>query len=149
MGKSMIDWRESSSTFRDVHETGERVGLRKILMRLGTKRFGTPTTTTVALIDAIEEVELLQSMIERVMDANGWGEVVPIEWRSTEIEGIVHGGMIVLDDEKALPKGTRVRISSIASNGPRIPPSILRKRSARAKYSSLRENVSEPATTSE
>ena len=70
----------------------------------------------MALIDAIEEVELLQSMIERVMEANDWSEVVPIEWRSTEIEGIVHGGMIVLDDEKALPKGTRVR-TSVASVG--------------------------------
>ena len=81
----MIDWLESSSTFRHVHETGERVGLRKVLMRLGTKRFGTPTTTTVALIDAIEEVELLHRMIERVMEANDWSEVVPIEWRSTEV----------------------------------------------------------------
>ncbi len=114
----MIDWLESSSTFRDVHETGELVGLRKVFVRMGTKRFGPPTTTTVALIDAIEEVELLQSMIERVMEANDWSEVVPIEWRSTEVEGIVHGGMIVLDDEKALPKGTRVRIrvASIAKS---------------------------------
>ena len=109
----MIDWMESS-TFRRVHETGERVGLRKVLIRLGTKRFGTPTTTTVALIDTIEEVEQLQSMIERVMEANDWSEVVPIEWRFTEVEGIVHGRMIELDEAKALPKGTRVRISVAA-----------------------------------
>ena len=107
----MIDWVESSSTFRHVYETGERVGLRKVLMRLGTKRFGAPTTTTVALIDTIEEVGLIQSMIERVMEANDWSEAVPIEWQSTEVEGIVHGGMIALDDKQALSKGTRVRIS--------------------------------------
>ena len=43
----------------------------------------------------------------------------------------------------------RPRSSSAASNGPRMPPSMLRIRAARSKCASLRAKTSAPATTSE
>lgn len=115
----MINLLEDSSTFRGVYDEGERAGLRKILIRMGTKRFGPPTTTTIAVLDTIEDIDSLQDLIECVVDAKSWSNVVPVEWRLTEFEGTVHGRMIELDDKKAIPKGTRVRISIAAFAEPK------------------------------
>lgn len=116
-----------SSTFRGVHEAGECAGLCKVLVRLGTKRFGQPSTTLVALLEASEDTGLLHRLIDRLFDANCWEDIAPIDWSPMEVEGVVHGGMVALDDEKVLPKGTRVRLSvatlaASEDDGERIEP---------------------------
>ncbi|HEX3149336.1 MAG TPA: hypothetical protein VHR66_14780 [Gemmataceae bacterium] len=106
-----INWLEASDTFRGVHEEGQSYALRSVFLRLGTNRFGPPSPTLGPLLESCEDIELLHKLFDRISDAETWEEVATIEWRPTEFEGTVHGSMIELDHEKALPKGTRVRVS--------------------------------------
>jgi predicted transposase YdaD len=41
---------------------------RRILLRQGTKRFGVPDATTVATIEAIEDLGRLETMVDRLVD---------------------------------------------------------------------------------
>ncbi|HKI19974.1 MAG TPA: hypothetical protein VKA15_18945 [Isosphaeraceae bacterium] len=53
---------------------GRLTGERQILIRLGTKRFGEPDAVTVAAIEAIQDVNRLESLGERILepDLQGW-----------------------------------------------------------------------------
>jgi predicted transposase YdaD len=49
-------------------EEGRIAGERQLLVRQGTKRFGKPNTATLTAIDAIRDVERLESLGERIVD---------------------------------------------------------------------------------
>lgn len=49
---------------------------RRILLRLGAKRFGPPDPATIEEVEGIERVERVESMIEGLSDAAGWEELL-------------------------------------------------------------------------
>jgi hypothetical protein len=49
---------------------------KKIILRQGRKRFGPPDDATAATLEAIWDVERLERMSERLLDANSWAEVL-------------------------------------------------------------------------
>ena len=53
---------------REGREEGRMDAARRILLRLGTKRFGDPDATTVATIEAIKDVGRLETMGDRILD---------------------------------------------------------------------------------
>jgi len=57
---------------------GRLSGERQLLVRLGTKRFGPPDTATVAAIEAIRDVNRLESLGERILepDLESWDELL-------------------------------------------------------------------------
>jgi hypothetical protein len=49
-------------------EEGRIIEARRVLLLLGTKRFGEANATTVATIEAIEDIDRLRSLGERILD---------------------------------------------------------------------------------
>jgi hypothetical protein len=45
---------------------GERIEARRFLLRLGRKRFGPPDEATVALVEALADLDRLEQLGERI-----------------------------------------------------------------------------------
>jgi len=53
---------------REGWEEGRISGARRMLFRQGTKRFGEPDATTVAALEAIQDIDRLEALGERILD---------------------------------------------------------------------------------
>jgi predicted transposase YdaD len=58
---------------------GRAEGARLTLLRIGTRRLGQPNPEAVAALEAIRDVERIERMAERVLDAATWAEVLATE----------------------------------------------------------------------
>ena len=75
---------KESSTYQAILEEGMVEGMvrgkaeeaRRLLLRLGAKRFGEPDAHTQATIEAIGSVERLEKLVERVLEAESWKELL-------------------------------------------------------------------------
>jgi len=75
-----------STTYQAILREGRNEGLiegrltgeRQILIRLGTERFGEPDASTVAAIEAIRDVNRLESLGERILEPElqNWDELL-------------------------------------------------------------------------
>ena len=73
-----------STTYQAILREGEArgearglaEGARRALLRAGSRRLGPPDPDTVAALTAITEVERLERMTERVLDAASWADVI-------------------------------------------------------------------------
>jgi predicted transposase YdaD len=80
---------EESRVYQDLFAKGRAEGeaageakgkaeeARKILLRRGRKRLGEPDARVQAEIEAIAEVERLEALLDRVLDASSWDELLP------------------------------------------------------------------------
>lgn len=50
--------------------------MQTLLLRLGRKRFGPEDAGTVAALEAILDVERLQDLGDRLLDANSWQDLL-------------------------------------------------------------------------
>ncbi len=55
---------------REGRQEGKVEGEQKLLLRQGTKRFGKPDAPTMAAIEAIQEIDRLEAIGERILDPN-------------------------------------------------------------------------------
>ena len=57
---------------------GEIEGEQKLLLRQGTKRFGEPDAATLAAIEAIQDIDRLEAIGERILDPNiqDWNDLL-------------------------------------------------------------------------
>ncbi len=63
--------RESSTyqaILREGRQEGRVDGEQKLLLRMGTKRFGKPNAATVAAIEAVRDIDRLENLGERILD---------------------------------------------------------------------------------
>jgi predicted transposase YdaD len=79
---------EESTTYqailREGREEGREEGLamgrveeaRAILLRQGTKRFGTPSDQIRAALAGITQIERLEVLTERLLDVESWDELL-------------------------------------------------------------------------
>jgi hypothetical protein len=75
---------EDSSIWQRSMKQAERLGeekgavehARKLLMRLGHAKFGPPSSTHLAAINAIGDLDRLDALGERILTANSWGELL-------------------------------------------------------------------------
>jgi predicted transposase YdaD len=73
-----------SATYQAVlqegREEGKQMGhmteAQTLLLRIGTKRFGPPTAAVQRSLDAIENVDRLEQLVERVLDVETWAELI-------------------------------------------------------------------------
>ena len=72
----MEDFYSDSDTYNEIIDIGRRKEAKSIILRLGTIRFGTPDETIKMTVNAIEDLERLQRLEDRVFDASNWQEVV-------------------------------------------------------------------------
>jgi Domain of unknown function (DUF4351) len=67
---------KESSTYQAILDEGRAEGVRKVLMRLGTRRFGPPDAPTRAAIEAITRPSRLERLSERLLDVSSWEELL-------------------------------------------------------------------------
>jgi hypothetical protein len=71
---------EESSTYQYLvakgMAKGELQGAKKLLLRQGTIRFGTPDARIAAALDAISDLEQLEKMGLRLLDVSSWDELL-------------------------------------------------------------------------
>ena len=63
-----IQTMRESTTYQAILREGRITGEQQLLLRLGTKRFGEPDATTVAAIEAIQDIDRLEALGERILD---------------------------------------------------------------------------------
>lgn len=67
-----------SSTYMAVLEEGEINHAKRILFKQGQIRFGSPNEKTKAVIQAVEDLEQLDQLLERLLVVNSWEELLRI-----------------------------------------------------------------------
>ena len=71
---------KTQNTKEKGKKEGEKKGLLqgqvKMLLRQGTKRFGSPTAATRAALKAITDSERLEQLGERILDVGSWSELL-------------------------------------------------------------------------
>jgi hypothetical protein len=71
-----VDLMSETTAFEAMVEEGEIRQSRKILLRQGRQRFGPYDPETESAIKAIEDLELLERMVDAVLTANSWQELL-------------------------------------------------------------------------
>ncbi|MCI0461801.1 MAG: hypothetical protein L0Z62_33030 [Gemmataceae bacterium] len=61
-----------SDTYQAILDEGAVKQAHKMLLRLGQKRFGPASAEVVAGLKAIEDLERLERMSDRVLEASSW-----------------------------------------------------------------------------
>jgi hypothetical protein len=75
---------KESDTYLAILEEGEARGekkfrtdeARRILLRLGSRRFGAPDAATQAAVEAITFLERLEQMADRILEVESWQELL-------------------------------------------------------------------------
>ncbi|HLK58254.1 MAG TPA: DUF4351 domain-containing protein [Chthonomonadaceae bacterium] len=91
---------KESSTYQAILEEGEEIGLlkgqeigraegqeigrsvgkaeeaRAILLRLGSKRFGTPNPATLSEVERLDEIATLEVLIEQILEVESWEDLL-------------------------------------------------------------------------
>jgi Domain of unknown function (DUF4351) len=71
---------KESLTYQAIVEEGREEGrveeARAMLLRQGNKRFGAPSAPARAALEAISNIERLELLGERLLDAEGWDELL-------------------------------------------------------------------------
>ena len=78
---------EESTTYQEIVAKGEAIGvakgeaqgIRETVLRIGAKRFGTPTDVAIAALQAIESLESLERLVDRLLEVESWDELLQAE----------------------------------------------------------------------
>ena len=63
--------------FRIMYDEGREEEVRTMLIRLGRRKFGSPSPSIQSRIAAMTDVEVLEDRLEQLMTANSWEELFP------------------------------------------------------------------------
>ena len=58
-----------STTYQAILRDGRIAGGQRILIRLGTLKFGKPDGVTLVKVEAIRDFDVLEAMYKRILDA--------------------------------------------------------------------------------
>lgn len=67
---------KESVTYQAILEEGRVDGIKKMLLVLGTDRFGAPDEATSAVIGAINEEARLEELSKRLLHVSSWEELL-------------------------------------------------------------------------
>ena len=65
-----------SVTYQAILDEGRVEALQKVVLRQGRKRFGPPDESTSANLAAMDDVERLEVLSERLLDATSWQDLL-------------------------------------------------------------------------
>ena len=79
--EGVLNMRESTTyqaILREGRQEGRITGEQRLLVRMGTKRFGEPDTAILAAIEAIRDIERLEALGLRIVDPSvrDWSELL-------------------------------------------------------------------------
>jgi hypothetical protein len=69
---------EDSTFYQMVLEKGAGAELKKVLLVLGTKQFGTPDAPIAATIEGITDLARLEALSQRLLDVGSWQELLDL-----------------------------------------------------------------------
>jgi hypothetical protein len=71
---------EESSGYQLIEKRGEAKGERRaliwIILRQGRKKFGEPDAATLSLVEGLADVDRLEAITDRLLDATTWQELL-------------------------------------------------------------------------
>jgi hypothetical protein len=67
---------KESVTYQAIVEEGRIAEAQAILLRLGSKRFGPPSTSVQTTLEGIAELDRLESLSDRLLDVESWDELL-------------------------------------------------------------------------
>ena len=65
-----------SSTYQFILDEGEARGLRKVILNLGTKRFGAADEASKAILLATDDLARLEYLTQRLLEVHSWRELL-------------------------------------------------------------------------
>ena len=70
--------RPPTSHLAEGRQEGKVEGEQELLLRQGTKRFGEPDAATIAALEAIQDIDRLGALGERILDPNiqDWNDLL-------------------------------------------------------------------------
>jgi hypothetical protein len=77
LGQRLLRYNVLLTTRHDLPtREGQAEEARRILLRLGRKSLGKPPAATLVELEAIQEVERLEALTERLLEASSWSELL-------------------------------------------------------------------------
>jgi hypothetical protein len=67
---------QESDTYLAILDEGQEKGARDLLLIVGEERFGPPTESAKAQLDAVTDLPRLKRMGRRAVTASGWQEIL-------------------------------------------------------------------------
>jgi hypothetical protein len=68
----------AQSIFEEGHDSGMRTSAHRILFRLGRKQLGEPDEATIRALEAMNDLDRLERMIDAVAELKSWQDVLAI-----------------------------------------------------------------------
>jgi hypothetical protein len=65
-----------STTYQYILDEGQAEGVRKVLLRQGRQRFGAATAAIESAINGITDLERLERMSDRMLQAADWQDLL-------------------------------------------------------------------------
>ena len=71
-----MSWLEESSTYQMLLDRGRIDEARRLVLRRGQKRFGPPGEETRKAIEAINDLDRLERLSDRLLAVSSWAELL-------------------------------------------------------------------------
>jgi hypothetical protein len=67
---------EESDTYLGIIDEGREKQAKEVILRLGRRRFGPADQANVSALQAITDLERLQRLVDRILDASNWQDLL-------------------------------------------------------------------------
>jgi hypothetical protein len=67
---------KDSDTYLAIIDEGREEQVKEDILHLGRKRFGSPDESTIARLNGIADLEHLRRLLDRLLDAAGWEDLL-------------------------------------------------------------------------
>lgn len=71
-----MSWLQDSSTYHALLDEGRVDEARRLILALGTEKFGTTDQSVVTRIESIEDLDRLELLVRRILTAKSWTELL-------------------------------------------------------------------------
>ena len=69
-------WWHESSVYQETVEEARLMEVRRLILTLGTDKFGTPDSSVVGALESDDNLERLERMHRSILRASNWQELI-------------------------------------------------------------------------
>jgi hypothetical protein len=73
-----LNFKEESVTYKIILNEGRADEARRLLLRMGRRRFGEPAPEVLATIEAMKDLDRIEDLAERLLDVTSWDELLAV-----------------------------------------------------------------------